>query len=400
MRIEPDFHVTYCSNIHAGETWQDVSEALAVCLPRVRAHLGLHGPLGVGLRLSAAAAETLDRPDALARFKDFLTRDSYYVFTLNGFPFGAFHGTRVKERVYSPDWRDPARLDYTNRLARLQAAFLSGHSGIEGSVSTVPGAFRRDVKGDDDVSAIGTAILLHAAHLVRLREETGIVVTLGLEPEPACFLETIDDAVTFFEAHLFDRHAVAAASTQSGVQFSVDDVRRHVGVCFDACHMAVEFEEPASALERLKLAGIRVTKVQLSSALRVPNPADPASLAFLEQFAEDTYLHQVVRRSADGLVRYTDLPEVLDAARRRSPEAGEEWRVHFHVPIFLAEAGHLRTTQPYLTELLRILRRDRVCPYLEVETYTWNVLPPELREEDVCVAIARELAWVRSALTV
>jgi hypothetical protein len=163
--------------------------------------------------------------------------------------------------------------------------------------------------------------------------------------------------------------------------------------------MAVEYEEPGAALERLKLAGIRVTKVQLSSALLVPNPSDPANLAFLEQFAEDTYLHQVVQRRPDGLVRYTDLPQALAAASRRSGEPGEEWRVHFHVPIFLAEAGHLRTTQPYLTELLSVLRADPVCPYLEVETYTWDVLPAPLREDDVCVAIARELAWVRSALT-
>lgn len=399
MRIEPDFHLTYCSSIHAGETWEDVSQALAVCLPRIRAELGLRGPLGVGLRLSAVAAESLERPDTLHRFQDFLAEHSYYVFTITGFPFGAFHGTRVKERVYAPDWREPARLDYTNRLARLQAALLSGHPGIEGSVSTVPGAFRRDIKGDHDINAIAAAILQHAAHLVRLREETGIVVTLALEPEPACFLEKIADAVTFFGTHLFDHRAVAAASTRSGVQFSVDDVRRHVGICFDACHMAVEYEDPEAALERLRLAGIRVTKVQLSSALRVPDPADPATLAFLEQFAEDTYLHQVVQRRADGLERYTDLPDALDAARRRSVEPGEEWRVHFHVPIFLAEAGLLRTTQPYLTELLKILRRDRVCPYLEVETYTWDVLPPSLREQDVSIAIARELAWVRSALT-
>jgi hypothetical protein len=249
------------------------------------------------------------------------------------------------------------------------------------------------------VDAIATALLQHAAHLVRLRADTGIVVTLALEPEPACFLETIADAVTFFEARLFDRRTVAAASAQSGVQFSVEDVQRHIGICFDACHMAVEFEDPAAAFERLRLAGIRVMKVQLSSALRIPNPADPASLAFLERFAEDTYLHQVVHRSGKRLMRYTDLPDALAAARRRSAEPGDEWRVHFHVPIFLAEAGLLRTTQPYLTELLAILRRDRVCPYLEVETYTWDVLPPDLREEDACNAIARELDWVRSALT-
>ncbi len=153
MRIDP-FHLTYCSNIHAGESWQEVSGALAACLPRIRTHLAHEGPLGVGLRLSAAAARTLVRPDVLSRFQGFLERGGYYVFTINGFPFGAFHGTRVKEDVYSPDWRDPERLDYTSRLARLQAALLAGHPGIEGSVSTVPGGFRQEIVTADDVSAI------------------------------------------------------------------------------------------------------------------------------------------------------------------------------------------------------------------------------------------------------
>ncbi len=324
---------------------------------------------------------------------------STYVFTINGFPFGAFHGTRVKEQVYAPDWRDPARLAYTNRLARLQAALLAGHPGIEGSVSTVPGGFRQEIRTDDDVRTMAGALLEHAARLVVLRKETGITVTLGLEPEPACFIETTDDAVAFFEARLFDDRAVAAASSRAGVDFSADDVRRHVGICFDACHMAVEYEEPASALDRLARAGIRIVKVQLSSALRVVDPGDAAGRAFLEPFAEDTYLHQVVRRSDAGLVRHTDLPEALRAARDRPCAPGEEWRVHFHVPVFLAHAGQLQTTQPYLAELLDLLRRETVCRYLEVETYTWDVLPPEFREDDVAVAIARELAWVRTVLT-
>jgi len=398
MRIEP-FHVTYCSNIHAVESWQEMTGALAACLPLVRAHLGYQGPFGIGLRLSAEAAEALDHPGALSRFQDFLDGGPYYVFTVNGFPFGAFHGTRVKEQVYAPDWRDPARLAYTNRLARLQAALLAGHPDIEGSVSTVPGGFRQEIRTDEDVQAIAAALLEHAAQLVLLRQETGITVTLGLEPEPACFLETTDDAVAFFETRLFDERAVAAASLRAGVAFSADDVRRHVGVCLDACHMAVEYEEPREALDRLARAGIRIVKVQLSSALRVVNPGADAARAFLEPFAEDTYLHQVVRRSGAGFVRHTDLPDALRAAREGRCAPDEEWRVHFHVPVFLAHAGQLQTTQPFLAGLLNLLRRDPVCRYLEAETYTWDVLPPEFREDDVAVAIARELAWVRTALT-
>jgi len=136
------FHLTYCSNIHPGESWPEVRAALGATLPAVRARLQVEGPLGIGLRLSAAAAEELERAESLEEFRDFLRRGNYYVFTINGFPYGAFHGTRVKERVYLPDWRDPARIHYSDRLARILAALMDGGPDVTGTISTVPGAFR------------------------------------------------------------------------------------------------------------------------------------------------------------------------------------------------------------------------------------------------------------------
>ncbi len=397
MRVGDGFHLTYCSNIHPGESWAEVSEALATSLPRIRQRLHVEGAMAVGLRLSAQAAEDLDAPGALDRFRGFLRDGNYYVLTMNGFPYGAFHGTRVKERVYLPDWRDPRRLAYTNRLARQLATLLADRPDVEGCVSTVPGAFRAEVTSAGDIEAIASGVLAHAAYLVSLREETGVSIALALEPEPACHLETTDDAVAFFTRYLFNEEAVAGASRAAGVGLTVDDVRRHVGVCLDTCHMAVEFEEPGAAITRLAAEGIRICKVQLSSALRLQaGDESPPFRAMLGRFAEDTYLHQVVQRSAGGITRFTDLPDALAAAEREEPGQDREWRIHFHVPIFLADAGVFQTTQAYLRSVLELLKDQPFCRSLEVETYTWDVLPPEYRTIDTCQAIARELTWVRS----
>src|SRR5262245_11807190 len=344
MIVAGRFHLSYCSNIHPGETWREVSDVLAASLPRVRAILNHCGPLAVGLRLSAQAAATLEQPEELASFREFLEAGDYYVLTINGFPYGAFHGQRVKEQVYRPDWREDARLDYTNRLARLLSTFLKDRPDIEGSVSTVPGAFRSEIAGGADETAMALRLLRHAAELVALRRQTGVAITLAIEPEPACYIETIDDAVRFFRAYLFDPALVRQAAGHAGL--TVDDVRRHVGLCFDACHMAVEFEEPDDALDRLEAAGVRVCKVQISSALRV-DPADADAMRALAAFAEGTYLHQVVERSPAGVARYVDLPEAMTAARAAAVHSGE-WRVHFHVPIFLGSMDRFGTTQPQL----------------------------------------------------
>ena len=384
-------HLTYCSNIHAGERWPDVADALAQALPRVRALVAADGPFAVGLRLSADAAATLEAPPALQSFREFLRASDCYVPTINGFPYGAFHGTRVKEQVYQPDWRHPARVDYTNRLARILASLLADAKLASGSISTVPCAFRTEIRAASDVDACARHVLTCAAFLKRLRDETGISVALALEPEPACYLETIDEAASFFGDHLLSRDLRASVAAAGGVTLDEDDVRRHVGVCLDACHMAVEFEEPAAAIARLTAAGIRIPKIQLSSALRVSGPAGHRREA-LAPFAEDTYLHQVVAAGEDGLRRYVDLPDALDDEHG----SAHEWRIHFHVPIFADRLGAFETTQAYLASVIEIAARTGCTECLEVETYTWDVLPLELRTTDVCTAIARELTWVQS----
>jgi sugar phosphate isomerase/epimerase len=388
-------HLTYCTNIHAGETWGEVQKNVATHVTRVKERLSPAAPFGVGLRLSARAAEELAAPPELEAFRDFLQREGLYVFTINGFPYGAFHGARVKERVYLPDWLEEPRLAYTDRLATLLAELLP--SDIEGSVSTSPGAFKPRVTSASDVDAMARRMIRHAATLHRLHREKGKTISLAIEPEPACHMETIAETVEFFEERLFARDGVAAFVETTGASAGEAEValRRHLGVCFDACHMAVEFEDPREALARLRAAGIRVGKVQISAGLEADGGAHVRDA--LRQFDDGVYLHQVVERRKTGLVRYVDLPELF--AADGVTEQGALLRVHCHVPIFRETLGPFRSTQRYLAEVLAMLRASPASAHLEVETYTWDVLPPEFRTEGIVEAVSRELQWVVGEMT-
>jgi len=393
-------HLSYCTNIHPGESWPEVRANLERYLVPVRERVAAGEPFGVGLRLSAESARELAAPAALDELRAFLRAHDLYVFTINGFPYGPFHGRPVKEQVYLPDWLDPERLAYTDRLADVLAALLP--DGVEGTISTVPGAFAPRVHGDLDQARMAEALLDHVVHLVRLRDATGRRVALALEPEPCCFLETIAEAVTFFERYLFSAAAVArvAAASGSTPEAAATAIREHLGVCLDACHMAVEFEDPAQVLDALRAAGIRVPKVQVTAGLRVALRAgDDDTLDALGAFADDVYLHQVVERREDGsLVRHLDLPQALAAARGARWAGTREWRVHFHVPVFRERYGVFEGTQGYVADLLRLVRERAVSEHFEVETYTWDVLPEEFRRDGIVAGIAREIEWAKGQL--
>lgn len=383
-------HLTYCTNIHAGETLPEVMAGLARHLPAIKAAVAPGRPLGVGLRLGHAAAEGLRDPAALEALKRFLAEGGYYVFTLNAFPYGAFHGRAVKENAYRPDWSEPERLAYTDHAADLLSALLP--AGAAGSVSTVPCTFKPWVQGRLD--AIVEHLIRHVAHLVALRARTGQTIELALEPEPYCYLETIEETVAFFEAHLYSRRGVSRLAALAGLGSAQAEaaMRRHIGVCYDVCHAAVEFEDAGQSVARLRAAGIPIGKLQLSSALRVAS-LDADSARHLAGFAEPVYLHQAVLKSQGALRRYVDLPEALGAA-----VPGAEIRVHFHVPVFLEKMAHFDTTQAFLAEILALHRAQPISAHLEVETYTWDVLPESYRNADLGSAIARELNWVKAQL--
>lgn len=392
-------HLTYCSNIHPGESWAAVEQNLHRHIPGIRDALAVDGPFGIGLRLSAAATQELAERDKLEALKAFLEEQQCYIFTLNGFPYGQFHGTRVKEDVYLPDWQDTERLRYTNQLADVLAKLLP--DGQQGSISTVPGAFKGRVADNDAVALMARNMVEHVAHLARIERDGGQCIVLALEPEPCCFLETIAESVAFFRDYLFGAHAVEQLTDTLEVDAAsaASLLRKHLTLCLDLCHAAIEFENADACFDTLAQAGIRIGKLQISAGLRLEN-VTTTSAELLRPFVDATYLHQVVERHDGTLTRYTDLPDALASLNADSDasSAAREWRVHFHVPVFLDDLGEFSSTQFFIREALTRHREDPVSDHLEVETYTWNVLPARYRTESVDEAIVRELAWVRDAL--
>lgn len=388
MRVG-DSHLSYCTNIHPGESWADVRAAVAEHTVAVKQRVCLDRPFGVGLRLSARAAAELREPGRLEEVRAWLDACGLYVFTVNGFPYGPFHGTPVKESVYRPDWSEPERATYTDALAEALAALLP--AGEDGTISTVPGCFGPRASATA-VDAIANALVDAAVSLWRRRETGGPCIALCLEPEPCCMLETVAETVAFFRDRLFAASARSRFSAATGVRDDEAEaaLRRHLGVCLDTCHAAVEFEDARGCVDTLVNAGIRIGKVQVTTGLHVDDI--DAAAARLRDFADPVYLHQVVVATASGLRRFLDLDEALDAHARGDVEPGP-WRVHFHVPVFLAALGPFTNTQAFVTEALQRIREHDASRHFEVETYTWDVLPAEHRDVPVAAAIARELAW-------
>jgi len=389
-------HLCYCSNIHPGESWQDVQANLRQYIPGIRQALHPTGDFGLGLRLSAAAVADLAEPDALTEFKSFLASSNSYVFTINGFPYGPFHGTRVKEDVYLPDWKDTERLRYSNQLADVFSQFLP--EGQVGSISTVPGAFKASVAGPTDAAAMARHYVEHVAHLVRLERDTGKCIILAIEPEPCCFLETIDESVRYFHDHLYSPTAVKQLSDELGLSSAEAQrlLHKHLTLCLDLCHAAVEFEDFNASLDALDKAELAVGKLQISAGLLLPTVTQD-SARVLEPYIDKVYLHQVIENKDGKINRYKDLPDAL--ATLDNDGAQREWRVHFHVPIFHDDLGDFSSTQFFITEALARHKIKPISEHLEVETYTWDVLPADLRSITVDEAITRELQWVVNALS-
>ncbi len=398
MRLDRDhfFQLTYCTNIHPSNGWDDVLATLERFAPALKARFAPEAPFGIGLRLSGVESRELLEGDQLPRFREWLDERGLYVSTLNGFPYGPFHRQPVKANVHAPDWRDEERVQYTLRLVDILAALLP--TGAGGGISTSPLSYKAWVEPANAATwdLLTRNVTRVTAAMARVRRERGTLVHLDIEPEPDGLLGTCADLVGFYEEHLLPSGAPMLAE-ELGIPVAEAQgcLLDHVRVCFDACHLAVAYEDPAQVLDRFADLGIKVGKVQVSSAVKVDLPGEPAARAAigdaLAPFVESTYLHQVVRRDRDWtLVHYPDLPPALPDLG--APEAAE-WRVHFHVPIFVDRFGALASTQEELRRVLALLRERRFTDQLEIETYTWEVLPLALKT-DLAASIAREYAWV------
>ena len=383
MRRNHGIHLAYCTNIHRGENWDRTFESLRTHTMAVREQVCPDKPYAIGLRLGDDASRDLAHPEKLAAFKDWLQETNCYVFTINGFPYGAFHGQRVKEEVYRPDWTSPDRLDYTNRLFKLLVEFLP--EDTEGSVSTLPGSLKEFIHSESQLEDIRAHLWRAIEFMDALSKETGRKLHLGLEPEPLGLFETTEETVAFFQSMERDRP-------------NDSRLKQYLGVNYDTCHLAVEYEDASEAIARLQNEGIMISKLHLSSALKLT--PGPEAFEALRAFEDDIYLHQVISRDSSGnLERFKDLDVALDAPVAEQARKSEEWRVHFHVPLHSPPTDIFQTTADHLEATIDLLGKDpSLCKHLEMETYTWEVLPSDIKNRNVVDQLVNEYNWTTDRL--
>jgi len=397
MLVANKYHVTYCTNIHPGKDWKLSFEQLKQYLPQIKQELSPDNNFGIGLRLSNLASEELEHASNLEEFKNWLSENGLYVFTMNGFPYGNFHDERVKDQVHAPDWTTKERLVYTQRLFQ-QLAYLIP-DGISGGISTSPISYRHwhTTKADIDKAFLSGADNLVAVlpTLWELENSTGKYLHLDIEPEPDGLLENSREVILFFENYLIPR-AVETLTSQLGISAlkARELTLRYITVCYDVCHFSLAYEDPKDTLAAFAQRGIKVGKIQISAALKIIFNAQNKEEIWesLARFDESTYLHQVTEQVEGRVKTYNDLPAVLEQKKDFS-----EIRAHFHVPIFLEKFDKLYATQDQILNVLSYLKKNNVSEHLEVETYTWSVLPKNLKM-NLSQSIIREMHWLISKL--
>ncbi|MEH1924101.1 metabolite traffic protein EboE [Nostoc sp.] len=405
MKITKDsnFHLTYCSNIHPGESWLEVFANLKTYIPELKSRLSPTEPFGIGLRLADIAAKQLLESNNLAQFQTWLIKQDLYVFTLNGFPFGGFHRQVVKDQVYLPDWSTEERVNYTLNLAQILATLLPEE--LDGGISTLPLSYKPWWEKDQATFEIVLKksclnIALVVVEMIRICEETGKILHIDLEPEPDGLIENTSEIIDFYQNWLLPIGG-NYLSEKLNIEQSLAETKllEHVRICYDTCHFSVEYEQPKSVFTLLQLAGIKIGKIQISAAIKVKIPADVEKRSLiverLRPFAESTYLHQVIERRNDGTLHH--YPDLITALPHLEQSLAEEWRTHFHVPIFIHDYQILQSTQDDIATVLHLLQTNNACSHLEIETYTWDVLPSEMKI-DLLTSIQREYEWVLKEL--
>ncbi len=395
-------HLSYCTNIHPGESWAEVFSQLKHNLPELKAQICPNAPFGIGLRLSNRSASELSEPSQLASFKQWLSERQLYVFTINAFPYGVFHSEPVKETVYLPDWRSQDRLEYTQRVADILSSLLP--EGVTGSISTVPCAYKAEAESEQERRLISDNLLSCAIYLDRLNQNKGTKIRLALEPEPSCLLEYCADVEWFFSSYLFSKQAIDFVSEkcQKSKGESADLLKQHLTVCLDTCHAAVMFEDPLDFARRMKKQGILIGKVQVTNALAIKQDTQSLTetLINLKAFSDEVYLHQTVIKFDDGSkLAFVDLPQALDYVQtQQATKQPLEWRIHYHVPTFLKHLNKCETSQEPLIDFLRAQQDTPVSEHFELETYTFDLLPDHHQVDGVVANVAREILWARELL--
>lgn len=397
-------HLSYCTNIHAGESWSEHFESLQKYIPAIKQKVSPDKPFGIGLRLSNVASLDLYKEENLVSFKAWLSQNNCYVFTMNGFPYGSFHQTKVKEHVHTPDWTTIDRVDYTIRLALILSALLP--DGMEGGISTSPLSYKHWHKEANKLSSAcenaTMNVLQVAEQLIKINQASGKLIHIDIEPEPDGLLETGTEFIDWYLQYLLP---LGIPFIQQKFNCSKEEaeslIKDHVQLCYDVCHFAVGYEDHTSIINTLKHENIKTGKIQISAAIKAKLPPVAQErnhiIEAFNNFNESTYLHQVIALQNTGvLLRYPDLPEALNDDYNLTVT---EWRAHFHVPVFINDFGALQSTQQDIKDVIAIHRRQPFTTHLEIETYTWEVLPDELKLP-LDESIIRELEWVIDLLEV
>ena len=389
-------HLTYSTLVHAGDNWDQMRASVEEFVPQVKKRLGVEGKFGVSLRISGDSQKTLsESAEARSALKKFLDDEGLYVFTINAFPYGPFKGQRVMERVYEPDWTTNQRVEYTKSIADILVEITDADTPP--SIQTAPLAFAPNVSDENYIARFTTSVFEVLAHLYQLEARTGRRVKLSIEPEPACYLETTDETVAFFKERMYAPAGVAELAKIAQIPLSEAEgaIKRYLGIVFDIGHQSVGFEDIPQSLEKLVNAGIPIFKLQEAAALWV----ESLSLDIvpeLRRFTDTIYLSQTSLKTADGIVKYLNLGEALDAYEANPVPT--EMRTHFHVPVFLEEIGPFKTTRFAVQQALAMHRKQPLSDHLEIETYTWDVLPAELKTGDIVDYVSRELEFVMKEL--
>jgi hypothetical protein len=391
-------HLTYSTLVHPGDTWEEMWDSLTRYVPQVKARVSPDHPFGVSLRLSHESADTLTQSaEERQKLKQFLADNDLYLYTVNAFPYGPFKNRVIKLDVYEPDWASRQRTDYTKKVADILAEVCS--PDVNPSIQSPPLGYKGNVTDDSVVQAFAANVREVAAHLHRLHEKTGRIVTLALEPEPSCFLETTAETVSFFTEVLRSDASLDALGNELGVDREAARaiLRRHIGTVYDICHQAVEFEDISASLQSLVDNDVPVFKLQEAAAVRIAH-VTPEAVDALREYADSVYLTQTIQRKDGELKFFLNLEDAF-ADFEADPSGDREWRIHFHVPVFLENLGdQFQTTRFAIEEALAFHKANPISAQLEIETYTWDVLPDNLKTGNIVDYICMELDWVKSQL--
>ncbi len=397
MLVNNTFHVTYCTNIHPGSNWKQTFQSLKDNLPEIKKNVVNKEAFGLGLRLSNKASEELNNADNLAVFKSWLADNNIYVFTMNGFPYGNFHDEPVKDLVHAPDWTTAERMRYTKRLFEQLEELLP--ENMSGGISTSPISYKHWFKTDDAKETAfkkgAISLMTIVKQLSQIEKRSGKYLHLDIEPEPDGLIENSDEFILFFESYLIPLGVDILKNDLALTSIEAESlIKRHITICYDVCHFSLAYEEPEDTFRKLETSGITIGKIQVSAALKIIFEEENKENIWkaLSVFNEPTYLHQVTQKVGGVVKTYNDLPIVL--AQKKD---FKELRAHFHVPIFLEQFGLLHSTQDHILKVISVLKKNAISEHLEIETYTWDVLPQSLKK-DLSESIVREINWLNQRL--